>query len=145
MVLSSFINGYPKLLCMHSKFNRNILGKQILVFFFSPFPARDCCKTFDLSVSLRYQDFAIGPMELRPIGKTGHDFFMSTLKVNAELTYQLMLFYADELRESEQKMYNLVHMTVRAHTRGDHPARYTTPPETSALPGFRTPDGGKKP
>jgi len=41
------------------------------------------------------------------------EFFMSTLKVNTELTYQLMLFYADELKESEQKMYNLVHMTVK--------------------------------
>ncbi len=41
------------------------------------------------------------------------DFFISTLKVNAELTHQLMLFYADELRESEQRMYNLVHMTVK--------------------------------
>lgn len=41
------------------------------------------------------------------------DFFLSTLKVNTELTYQLMLFYADELKESEQKMYNLVHMTVK--------------------------------
>lgn len=41
------------------------------------------------------------------------DFFLSTLKVNPELTYQLMLFYANELRESEQKMYNLVHMTVK--------------------------------
>jgi|SRR5690606_36977628 len=41
------------------------------------------------------------------------DFFLSTLKVNTELTHQLMLFYADELKESEQKMYNLVHMTVK--------------------------------
>lgn len=41
------------------------------------------------------------------------DFFLSTLKVNTALTHQLMLFYADELKESEQKMYNLVHMTVK--------------------------------
>jgi len=41
------------------------------------------------------------------------DFFLSSLKVNTELTHQLMLFYADELKESEQKMYNLVHMTVK--------------------------------
>lgn len=41
------------------------------------------------------------------------EFFLSTLKVNTELTYQLMRFYADELKESEQKMYNLVHRTVK--------------------------------
>ncbi len=41
------------------------------------------------------------------------DFFISTLKVNADLTYQLMMFYADEFRESEQRMHNLVHMTVK--------------------------------
>ena len=41
------------------------------------------------------------------------DLFLATLKVNTEMTHELMLFYADELRESEQKMYNLVHLTVK--------------------------------
>ena len=41
------------------------------------------------------------------------DFFMSTLKINSELTFQLMMFYADELQESERKMRNLAHMSVK--------------------------------
>lgn len=41
------------------------------------------------------------------------DFFLSTLKVNTELTYQLMLFFADELKSSESKMLNLAHMLVK--------------------------------
>ncbi|TJZ51744.1 Crp/Fnr family transcriptional regulator [Sphingobacterium olei] len=41
------------------------------------------------------------------------DFFLSTLKVNTDLTYQLMLFFADELKESESKMLNLAHMMVK--------------------------------
>jgi len=41
------------------------------------------------------------------------DFFQTTLKVNHEFTYQLMMFFADELQESERKMRNLAHMTVK--------------------------------
>lgn len=41
------------------------------------------------------------------------DFFMSTLRVNSELTLELMMFYADELQESERKMRNLAHMSVK--------------------------------
>ena len=41
------------------------------------------------------------------------DFFMSTLKINSELTFQLMMFYADELQESERRMRNLAHMSVK--------------------------------
>ena len=41
------------------------------------------------------------------------DFFKSSLKVNHELTYQLMLFFAEELQESEKKMRNMAHMPVR--------------------------------
>ncbi len=40
-------------------------------------------------------------------------FFKSSLKVNHELTYQLMLFFAEELQESEKKMRNMAHMPVR--------------------------------
>ena len=40
------------------------------------------------------------------------DFFQSTLKVNPQLTYELMMFFADELQESEKNMRNLAHMPV---------------------------------
>ena len=43
----------------------------------------------------------------------GLDFFQSTLKVNHDFTYQLMMFFAEELRESERNMRNLAHMTVK--------------------------------
>ncbi|OIQ93647.1 cAMP receptor protein [mine drainage metagenome] len=41
------------------------------------------------------------------------DFFQSTLKVNHEFLYQLMIFFADELQESERRMRNLAHMPVK--------------------------------
>ena len=41
------------------------------------------------------------------------DFFNSTLKVNQDFLYQLMLFFASELKESEKRMRNLAHMTVK--------------------------------
>jgi CRP/FNR family transcriptional regulator len=41
------------------------------------------------------------------------DFFQSTLKINYEFIYQLLLFFADELQESERKMRNLAHMQVK--------------------------------
>ena len=41
------------------------------------------------------------------------DFFMSSLKVNYDFLYQLMLFFAEELKQSERKMRNLAHMTVK--------------------------------
>jgi len=41
------------------------------------------------------------------------DFFESTLKVNDTFTYNLMLFLASELQESERKMRNLAHMSVK--------------------------------
>lgn len=41
------------------------------------------------------------------------DFFMSTLRINPNLAYQLMLFYADELQLSERKMCNLVQLSVK--------------------------------
>ncbi|MVN21596.1 Crp/Fnr family transcriptional regulator [Mucilaginibacter arboris] len=44
------------------------------------------------------------------------DFFTSTLKVNHDLTYNLLLFYADELQVSERKMRNLAHMPVKGRT-----------------------------
>ena len=41
------------------------------------------------------------------------DFFQSSLKVNQNLLYQLMMFYARELQDSEKKMRNLAHMPVK--------------------------------
>lgn len=40
-------------------------------------------------------------------------FLKTTLKVNNELTYQLMLYYANELQEAEQGIRNMVHMDVK--------------------------------
>ncbi|CAL1519792.1 Crp/Fnr family transcriptional regulator [Chitinophaga sp. MM2321] len=41
------------------------------------------------------------------------EFFQSSLKVNQSLLYELMLFYAQELQESEKNMRNLAHMSVK--------------------------------
>jgi CRP-like cAMP-binding protein len=41
------------------------------------------------------------------------DFFLSTLKVNHAFLHELMMFYAQELQESEKNMRNLVHMPVK--------------------------------
>lgn len=41
-------------------------------------------------------------------------FFESTLKVNSGLTYDLMRFFANELQESQKRMRDLAHMSVRA-------------------------------
>jgi len=41
------------------------------------------------------------------------EFFMTSLKVNHDFTFQLMTFYAEELKESEKRMRNMVHMSVR--------------------------------
>jgi CRP/FNR family transcriptional regulator len=41
------------------------------------------------------------------------DFFQSTLKVNHDFTYHLMMFFAEELQESEKNMRNIAHMTVK--------------------------------
>jgi CRP/FNR family transcriptional regulator len=41
------------------------------------------------------------------------DFFFATLKVNHEYSFKLLMFYAEELQESEKRMRNLAHMTVK--------------------------------
>lgn len=41
------------------------------------------------------------------------EFFEASLKVNNELTYQLMMFFVKDLQESENKMRNLAHMSVK--------------------------------
>lgn len=41
------------------------------------------------------------------------DFFISTLKTNHALTFKLMMFYAQELHNTEQRMRDLVHMDMK--------------------------------
>ena len=41
------------------------------------------------------------------------EFFQATLRVNPGFTQGLLLFFADELQESERKMRNLAHMQVK--------------------------------
>ena len=41
------------------------------------------------------------------------EFFQTSLKVNQEFMYGLLLFFADELQDSERKMRNLAHMQVK--------------------------------
>jgi CRP-like cAMP-binding protein len=41
------------------------------------------------------------------------DFFTASLKVNPGFLYQLMMFFASELKESEKRMRSLAHMPVK--------------------------------
>src|SRR5258708_273186 len=41
------------------------------------------------------------------------EFFQASLRVNQEFMHGLLLFFADELQESERKMRNLAHMQVK--------------------------------
>jgi CRP-like cAMP-binding protein len=41
------------------------------------------------------------------------DFFFSTLKINHDYAFKLLMFYAEELQESEKRMRNLAHMSVK--------------------------------
>lgn len=41
------------------------------------------------------------------------EFFNSSLKVNQDFLYELMMFFAAELKESEKNMRNLAHMPVK--------------------------------
>ena len=47
------------------------------------------------------------------VGFFDMEFFEATLKVNPDFMYKLLIFFADELRESERKMRNLAHMSVK--------------------------------
>ena len=60
------------------------------------------------------------------------DFFHSTLKVNYQFLYELMMFFAGELKESEKKMRNLAHMPVKgriAQALLNFKAKFGTTPE----------------
>ena len=48
------------------------------------------------------------------ICEIGIDFFLSTVKVNTGYLLNLMLFFAEDLRISEQRMRDLAHKTVKA-------------------------------
>ncbi|HEY9259253.1 Crp/Fnr family transcriptional regulator [Chitinophaga sp.] len=64
-----------------------------------------------------------GPEQLYPVSATAleqvkvcfieMDFFQTSLKINHDLLYELMLFYAQELQSSEKHMRNLAHMSVK--------------------------------
>lgn len=41
------------------------------------------------------------------------DFFISSLKVNHEFAYNLIMFLSQDLQESEKRMRNLAHMSVK--------------------------------
>jgi CRP/FNR family transcriptional regulator len=41
------------------------------------------------------------------------EFFKTSIKINSELAYQLLMFFATELQESEKKMSQLAHMQVK--------------------------------
>ena len=41
------------------------------------------------------------------------DFFTATLKVNPDYMYELLMFFAAELKESEKRMRNLAHMSTK--------------------------------
>jgi CRP-like cAMP-binding protein len=43
----------------------------------------------------------------------GLDFFMTSLKVNHDFLFKLMIFFAEELKVSERRMRNLAHMPVK--------------------------------
>ena len=65
----------------------------------------------------------MGPQLLNPVTATAletgsacfisAEFFRTTLAVNNELTYQMMLLYAQELQAAEHSMRNMVHMDVK--------------------------------
>jgi len=65
----------------------------------------------------------LGTQTVYPVSATAVDevtvcyvdmaFFESTLNVNHQLVIKLMRFFANELQESEKRMRNLVHMSVK--------------------------------
>ncbi len=52
-------------------------------------------------------------LETTEVCYVDNDFFQATLKMNPDFLYQLMLFFAAELKESERRMRNLAHMPVK--------------------------------
>ncbi len=60
------------------------------------------------------------------------EFFQNTLQVNTNILYELMMFYANELQESERRMRNLAHMSVK----GVSPPRCSTSKKFGSENGF---------
>jgi CRP-like cAMP-binding protein len=60
-------------------------------------------------------DYPISATAIEPVSACfiDLDFFKASLKVNQDFMYGLLLFFADELQESERKMRNLAHMQVK--------------------------------
>jgi len=59
------------------------------------------------------------PVSATAIGKItlcfiSAEFFRTTLMVNHQLAYQMVLFFADELHKVEQSMWNMVHKDVKS-------------------------------
>lgn len=61
------------------------------------------------------QEFPVSATAIEPstVCFISTEFFISSLKVNQEYLFELMLFFAEELRVSERKMRNLAHMPVK--------------------------------
>ena len=59
--------------------------------------------------------YPISATALEPLNACfiGLEFFRASLKVNQDFMYGLLIFFADELQESERKMRNLAHMQVK--------------------------------
>ena len=59
--------------------------------------------------------YPVSATALQPgvVGFFDMDFFEATLKINPDFMHMLLMFFADELRESERKMRNLAHMSVK--------------------------------
>nr|WP_294899710.1 Crp/Fnr family transcriptional regulator [uncultured Pedobacter sp.] len=66
-----------------------------------------------LTKSSKTYSISATALENGVLASTSFDFFDSTLKVNPDFTYSLLIFFADELRESERKMRNIAHMCVK--------------------------------
>jgi CRP-like cAMP-binding protein len=60
-------------------------------------------------------DFPVSATALEPsaICFIPLDFFMTSLKVNHDYLFHLMMFFAEELKVSERRMRNLAHMQVK--------------------------------
>jgi CRP/FNR family transcriptional regulator len=60
-----------------------------------------------------YYPISATAMEPATVCFIPHEFFMSSLKINQDFLFQLMMFFAEELKVSEQKMRNMAHMPVK--------------------------------
>lgn len=66
-----------------------------------------------LSTNNSYYPISATALENSVVCYINFDFFNSTLKVNPDFAYKLLMFFADELQESERKMRNIAHMSVK--------------------------------